>query len=72
MNMTGPAQPRFAVAGAAPGDLFEKPDQTFPRRPKWSIGYCGMGIPKRSKAEPISTDSASAASIFFWSSIWDR
>ncbi len=31
MNTTGSAQPGFAVAGAAPGDIFEKPDQTFPR-----------------------------------------
>jgi len=33
MNTTSSAQPGFAVAGAAPGDIFEKPDQTFPRLP---------------------------------------
>ena len=33
MNTTGSAQSGFAVAGAAPGDIFEKPDQTFPRLP---------------------------------------
>jgi thioredoxin reductase (NADPH) len=33
MNMTDSAQPGFAAAGAAPGDIFEKPDQTFPRLP---------------------------------------
>ena len=33
MKITSSAQPEFAVAGAAPGDIFEKPDQTFPRLP---------------------------------------
>src|SRR5215831_4094112 len=33
MNMTSPAHPGFPAAGAEPGDLFEKPDQTFPRLP---------------------------------------
>ena len=33
MNTTSSAQPGFAVAGVAPGDIFEKPDQTFPRLP---------------------------------------
>jgi thioredoxin reductase (NADPH) len=33
MNTTGSAQSGFAVAGAAPSDIFEKPDQTFPRLP---------------------------------------
>ena len=33
MNTTGSAQSGFAVAGASPGDIFEKPDQAFPRLP---------------------------------------
>jgi thioredoxin reductase (NADPH) len=33
MNITSSAQPGFAAAGVAPGDIFEKPDQTFPRLP---------------------------------------
>ena len=33
MSTITPAHPGFAVAGGAPDDIFEKPDQTFPRLP---------------------------------------